>query len=192
MRLNLLKIKLLITILNNFTLFTKLKKKKYNEISLYVINRMFLNLITTLKKSTFFQYKTLTLISVIDYPSNLKRFKIIYNLLSTKNSNRIFISLFLKENKSLNSLNKIFPATNWLEREIFDMFGIFFTNHPDLRRILTDYGFKGYPLKKDFPLSGYIELHYNDELFNISYNPIELSQEFRTFNFNNPWEKLYE
>ena len=149
---------------------------------------------TFLKKNLFLQFKTLSDICVVDNLLNTKnsytRFQLIYNLLSIQKFFRLFCVFNLNEsNLNVNSLNFIFKSSGWLEREAWDMFGIFFINHLDLRRILTDYGFEGYPFRKDFPLSGYVELRYNDELFVIVYDNVELAQEFRVFDFSSPWEK---
>ncbi len=149
-----------------------------------------------LKKNTLFQFKTLSDICVVDNLLNKNnnfnnsRFQIIYNLLSIKYFFRLFCSFCISELASnVGSLNSLFKSSDWLEREAWDMFGIFFTSHQDLRRILTDYGFEGYPFRKDFPLSGYIELRYNDELSVVVYDAVELAQEFRFFDFSSPWEK---
>lgn len=189
---SLLYIKSLFHFFNNFLFFLKFKSKKisYKEMYLFTKTEFFHKLVKILKSSTFLQFSTLSSITVIDNLANKKRFKIVYNLISVKYSLRFFIILFVEENKSINSLTNLYNSSNWLEREVWDMFGIFFLNHKDLRRVLTDYGFRGYPLRKDFPLSGYIELRYNDENYSIVYDNIELAQNFRVFNFSNPWEKL--
>lgn len=149
-----------------------------------------------LKKNTLFQFKILSDICVIDNllnknnSVNNSRFQIIYNLLSIKHSFRLFCIFCISElTPNVESINLLFKSSNWLEREAWDMFGIFFVNHQDLRRILTDYGFDGYPFRKDFPLSGYTELRYNDELSIVVYDTVELAQEFRFFDFSSPWEK---
>merc|ERR1712210_429346 len=117
-------------------------------------------------------------------------FKIVYDLLSVRYNARLRIETFAHELLSLDSCSNIFPAANWYECEIWDMYGVFFKNHPNLKRILTDYGFEGYPLRKDFPLSGYLEMRYDDELRRVVYEPVELSQEYRKFDLAAPWEQF--
>jgi NADH-quinone oxidoreductase subunit C len=116
------------------------------------------------------------------------RFEVIYNLLSLKLNNRITVKVALNEDETVSSVSSVYPTANWFERETFDMFGISFTNHPDLRRILTDYEFEGYPLRKDFPLTGYKEVYYDNIEKKVAYRPVELMQEFRNFDFDMPWE----
>jgi len=129
-------------------------------------------------------------LTAVDYPSRLKRFEVVYNLLSIQYNSRIRIKTLVDELSPLDSLVSIYSASNWFERETWDMFGIFFTQHPDLRRILTDYGFEGHPLRKDFPLSGFVEVRYDDTEKRVITEPIEMTQEFRYFDFSNPWEIL--
>lgn len=136
------------------------------------------------------QYKQLLDICCVDLFTVTKRFNLIYNLISIKYTSRIFINIFVHEFQTLDSLTFIYSNADWYEREIWDLFGIFFCNHTDLRRILTDYGFEGFPLRKDFPQSGYIEIRYNNEYKYLNYEPLELSQEFRVFDFQNPWTTL--
>lgn len=140
-----------------------------------------------LKNNTYTQFKILTDIIVIDYPDKKKRFSIVYNLLSVKYNIRINVRTKISELEFIDSTVKLFNSANWMEREAWDMYGIFFKNHPDLRRLLTDYGFSGHPLRKDFPLSGFIEVRYDDNLNKIVSEPVELSQTYREFNFKNPW-----
>lgn len=148
-----------------------------------------------LKKHTFLQYKNLIDLTAIDFLNkNLDfRFKLVYNFLSFFQNRRFLLSLFFSEISvnSLYSLSFIFKNANWLEREIWDLFGIFFCNHPDLRRILTDYGFEGFPLRKDFPTVGFVEVRYDDEKKSILYEPVSFSQEFRTFSFSSPWPQFH-
>lgn len=158
-----------------------------SEIFLNISSTKFIYLFTFLKYHTHCQYKILTDIIGIDYLSKKRRFHIIYNLLSIRFNHRIFIQIQLKDWESIPSIISIYRNANWFEREIWDMFGIFFTNHPDLRRILTDYGFEGYPLRKDYPLSGYFEVYFNENKKQVQYKPINLSQEYRLFQFKNPW-----
>jgi len=130
--------------------------------------------------------------TAVDYPSRKDRFDVIYNLLSIRFNTRIRIKVIINEFQSLESITSIYSSANWYERETWDMFGIFFINHPDLRRILTDYGFEGYPLRKDFPLSGYIEVRYNEAKKRVVYEKLMLPQEFRLFTFETPWDKNFK
>ena len=142
-------------------------------------------LLTTNKNIKF---KQLIDITAVDYPENQKRFKIVYLLLSHELNQRIILSYYIDENQQIPSLTKIFPSANWMEREVFDMYGISFKDHPDLRRILTDYGFEGYPLRKDFPLTGHTEVRYSEEKKKVISEPVKLDQEYRDFDFESPWE----
>jgi NADH-quinone oxidoreductase subunit C len=134
------------------------------------------------------QFLTLLDVCGVDYPDDDERFEIVYHLLSMTHNNRIRIKLRTDEDTPVESVSSLFSSANWWEREVWDMFGIAFNNHPDLRRILTDYGFEGHPLRKDFPLTGYVEVRYDDEQKRIVYEPVKLTQEFRTFDFLSPWE----
>lgn len=124
----------------------------------------------------------------VDYPGRAKRFDVIYNLLSLKHNQRIIVKAQTDERTPVPSIVSIFPAANWFEREAWDMYGIMFAGHPDLRRMLTDYGFEGHPLRKDFPLTGYVELRYSEDEKRVMYEPVNLTQEFRKFDFESPWE----
>ncbi|CAC5415037.1 NDUFS3 [Mytilus coruscus] len=134
------------------------------------------------------QYLNITDIAAVDVPTREKRFEIVYMLLSLRFNSRIKVKTYTDELTPIDSLCSIFAGANWYEREIWDMFGVFFANHPDLRRILTDYGFEGHPFRKDFPLSGYVEVRYDDEVKRVVVEPLELTQEFRKFEYNTPWE----
>jgi len=127
-------------------------------------------------------------ITAVDWPQREKRFDVVYHLLSLSGNRRIRLKIAVEENVSVPSAVEVFPAAGWAERETFDMYGITFAQHPDLRRLLTDYGFSGYPLRKDFPLTGYVELRYDEEQKRVVYQPVELVQEFREFDFMSPWE----
>jgi NADH-quinone oxidoreductase subunit C len=127
-------------------------------------------------------------ITAVDWPQRHKRFDVVYHLLSLSTNRRIRIKVQVEENASVPSAVEVFPAAGWPERETFDMYGVTFAQHPDLRRLLTDYGFSGYPLRKDFPLTGYVELRYDEEQNRVVYQPVELVQEFRDFDFMSPWE----
>ena len=141
-----------------------------------------------LKTNEKCRFKQLIDITAVDYPEKEKRFKVVYLLLSHENNLRILINMNIKEKTLVPSITKIFPAANWMEREVFDMYGISFKDHPDLRRILTDYGFEGYPLRKDFPLTGHTEVRYSEEHKKVVSEPVKLDQEYRNFDFESPWE----
>ncbi len=141
-----------------------------------------------LRDDTNCQFEVLIDICGVDYPEREKRFEVVYHLLSPRLNQRIRVKIATDEATPVASVNSIFPAANWFEREAYDMFGIRFTGHPDLRRLLTDYGFQGYPLRKDFPLTGYVEVRYDDEAKRVVYEPVKLNQEFRNFDFESPWE----
>jgi len=141
-----------------------------------------------LKTNDKCRFKQLIDITAVDYPEKEKRFKIVYLLLSHENNFRIVININIEGKTSVPSITKIFPSANWMEREVYDMYGIFFEDHPDLRRILTDYGFKGYPLRKDFPLTGHTEVRYDEDTKKVISEPVKLEQEYRDFDFGSPWE----
>jgi NADH/F420H2 dehydrogenase subunit C len=161
----------------------------YNKESSFVIQTNLLNNVMLVLKNHFkYQFKVLTCISGVDYTENLYRFQVVYELLSIKYNSRIRIKVLVDELTPINSIEKIFPAASWWESEVWDMFGIFFFNQNNLTRLLTDYGFQGYPLRKDFPLSGFIEARYNVTKGRVVYENLELAQEYRTFEFLSPWE----
>jgi NADH dehydrogenase (ubiquinone) Fe-S protein 3 len=136
------------------------------------------------------QYKVLVDVTAVDYPSRPCRFELVYNALSVSYNSRIRIKTCVDEAHPVASATGLYSAAGWWEREVWDMFGVFFTGHPDLRRILTDYGFEGHPLRKDFPLTGYVEVRYDDSEKRVCTEPLELAQEFRTFEFASPWEQV--
>ena len=146
------------------------------------------DVIQFLKLNENCKFKQLIDIAGVDYPENDKRFELIYLLLSHENNTRIKLLIRIELNQTINSITKIFPSANWMEREVFDMYGIKFKNHPDLRRILTDYGFKGHPLRKDFPLTGFNEVRYSEKDKKVIYEPVKLEQNYRNFDFESPWE----
>ncbi len=146
-----------------------------------------LYLLEFLKKSYFLQFKTLISITAVDYPEDNKRFEINYFLLSFKLNQRIILKINTNDIIPVVSITNLYKSSDWYEREIWDLFGIFFTNHPDLRRILTDYGFEGFPFRKDFPQSGFTEVRYDDQKKYVLYEPLELAQEYRSYNFISPW-----
>ena len=161
----------------------------YNEELLIEIGASNLvDIIQFLKSNENCKFKQLIDIAGVDYPENEKRFELVYLLLSHENNTRIKILIKFQINQMINSLTKIFPSANWMEREVFDMYGIKFKNHPDLRRILTDYGFKGHPLRKDFPLTGFNEVRYSEKEKKVVYEPVKLEQNYRNFDFESPWE----
>ena len=134
------------------------------------------------------KFSTLVDITGVDYPDRTKRFDVVYHLLSMYQNHRIRLKVSVRENESLYSIVSVHPSANWFEREVFDMFGILFRDHPDLRRILTDYGFQGFPLRKDFPTTGYNEVRYDEVQKKVVYEPVSLTQEYRQFDFMSPWE----
>lgn len=166
-----------------------LRTLKNNYITVFSYNKYIYNLLLFFNKNNLFMYKLLNDICIIDYPNNKKRFQVIYNITSIQYNNRLFVKTYL-EDVFIDSIVNIFSSAGWLERENWDLFGICFINNFDLRRILTDYGFEGYPLRKDFPVNGYIELRFDEEKYLILYEPIQLTQEYRLFNFSSPWENL--
>ncbi len=137
------------------------------------------------------QFVCLIDITAVDWPSREKRFDLVYHLLSPKQNARIRIKAETDETTPVASIIPVFPGADWFEREVYDLYGIVFTGHPDMRRILTDYGFEGHPLRKDFPLTGFVEVRYDDELKRVVYEPVRLTQEFRNFDFLSPWEGDY-
>jgi len=174
----------------NSGLSTTVKKSEINFNQLFIeINiENLISVVLFLKTSSKCKFKQLIDLTVVDYPEKEKRFKIIYLLLSHENNLRIVVSANIDENIEIPSIVKIFPSSNWMEREVFDMYGINFKDHPDLRRILTDYGFKGHPLRKDFPLTGNTEVRYSEDLKKVISEPVKLDQEYRNFDSQSPWE----
>ena len=174
----------------NSGLTTAIKKSEINFNQLYVDIDVedIVSVILFLKTNEKCKFKQLIDITAVDYPQREKRFKIVYLLLSHENNLRIIISAHIDEKETVPSIIKIFPSANWMEREVFDMYGISFKDHPDLRRILTDYGFEGYPLRKDFPLTGHTEVRYSEEKKKVVSEPVKLDQEYRNFDFESPWE----
>lgn len=164
-----------------FELYTK-------ETGFLIPTNMLSSILTIFKNHFKYQFKVLTCISGVDYPNNLYRFKIVYEFLSIRFNARIRIKILVDELSPVNSIERIFPAATWWECEVFDMYGVFFLDQHNLIRLLTDYGFQGYPLRKDFPLSGFTEARYNTIKNRVVYENIELAQEYRTFEFISPWE----
>lgn len=175
-------------LLRNFPKYIKSIQIINNEIFIITSSKFFLNLLFILKNNTLFQYKILSDLTCVDFPNKFYRFRLFYNLLSIRYAHRLCLLVDIDEMEPIASVSFLYSSANWLEREVWDLFGVYFINHPDLRRILTDYGFEGFPLRKDFPLSGFLEVRYDEEKKRIVYEPIELTQEYRNFNFVNPWE----
>ncbi|HEX9569399.1 MAG TPA: NADH-quinone oxidoreductase subunit C [Rhodospirillales bacterium] len=148
--------------------------------------------LTFLRDNVNCQFKLLVDICGADYPEREQRFEVVYHLLSLTHNNRIRVKVATDEQTPVPSVTGVFSAANWFEREAWDLFGIYFSDHPDLRRILTDYGFEGHPLRKDFPLTGYVEVRYDDEQKRVVYEPVKLTQEFRSFDFLSPWEGVQQ
>jgi len=174
----------------NSGLTTTIKKSQinFNQLFIYIDVEDVISTILFLKTNEKCKFKQLIDITAVDYLQKEKRFKIVYLLLSHENNLRIIININIDEKTTVPSITKIFPSANWMEREVFDMYGISFKDHPDLRRILTDYGFDGYPLRKDFPLTGHIEVRYSEEKKKVISEPVKLDQEYRDFDFESPWE----
>ena len=174
----------------NSELTTKINDSKivHEQLYLSIDNEDLPDVILFLKTNKDTKFKQLIDITAVDYPENSKRFKMVYLFLSHQFNQRIIISSLINENEVVPSLTKIFPSANWMEREVFDMYGVKFKDHPDLRRILTDYGFKGYPLRKDFPLTGHNEVRYSEDEKKVIYEPVKLEQNYRNFDYESPWE----
>ncbi len=161
---------------------------KNDTVILHTLPENLIALLTFLRDDEQAYFKQLVDITAVDYPEREQRFEVIYQLLSLRNNLRLAVKVHVDESTHVESAVAIFGDANWLEREIFDMYGIKFHNHPDLRRILTDYGFIGHPQRKDFPLTGYIEVRYDEERKRVVYEPVKLHQEFRNFDYLSPWE----
>jgi len=174
----------------NSELTTKINDSKivHEQLYLSIDNEDLPDVILFLKTNKDTKFKQLIDITAVDYPENSKRFKMVYLFLSHQFNQRIIISSLINENEVVPSLTKIFPSANWMEREVFDMYGVKFKDHPDLRRILTDYGFEGYPLRKDFPLTGHNEVRYSEDEKKVIYESVKLEQNYRNFDFESPWE----
>ena len=159
-----------------------------DELLIKIEEHDLIDVVQFLKSNENCKFKQLIDIAGVDYPENEKRFELIYLFLSHEKNLRIKILIKFQIKQMISSLTKIFPSSNWMEREVFDMYGIKFKNHPDLRRILTDYGFKGHPLRKDFPLTGFNEVRYSEKEKKVIYEPVKLEQNYRNFDFESPWE----
>ena len=174
----------------NSALTTKIKSSeiKFNYLTIEIEIEEITQVILFLKTNEKCKFRQLTDITAVDYPRKEKRFKLVYLLLSHENNHRLIINSNIKEKTIVPSITKIFPSANWMEREVFDMYGITFKDHPDLRRILTDYGFEGHPLRKDFPLTGYKEVRYSEDQKKVIYESVKLEQNYRNFDFESPWQ----
>ncbi len=174
----------------NSELTTKIQASymEHNELLIEIDESDLIEVLQFLKSNENCKFRQLIDIAGVDYPEEEKRFHLIYLLLSHENNIRLKLLIKFQVNQTIVSITKIFPSANWMEREVFDMYGIKFKNHPDLRRILTDYGFKGHPLRKDFPLTGFNEVRYSEKEKKVIYEPVKLEQNYRNFDFESPWE----
>ena len=161
---------------------------KHNQIYLEIDSEDLIDVVLFVKTNKDTKFKQLIDITVVDYPERTKRFKIVYLFLSHEFNQRMILSYDISENEVIASLTPIFPSANWMEREVFDMYGVSFKDHPDLRRILTDYGFEGHPLRKDFPLTGHTEVRYSEDQKKVINEPVKLEQNYRNFDYESPWE----
>ena len=174
----------------NSELATKINSSeiKHNQLYLNINGENLIEVLIFLKNSSFSKFRQLIDITAVDYPQQSQRFKLIYLLLSHEHNSRIILSYSINEKEIIQSVTEIFPSANWMEREVFDMYGIKFNGHPDLRRILTDYNFEGFPLRKDFPLTGHNEVRYSQSEKKVVYEPVKLEQNYRNFDYESPWE----
>ena len=174
----------------NSELTTKIKKSeiRHNQLYISIDNEDLIDVTLFIKSNENTKFRQLIDITVVDYPEKTQRFKVVYLFLSHEFNQRIIISYLINENEVIPSLTSIFPAANWMEREVFDMYGVKFKDHPDLRRILTDYGFEGHPLRKDFPLTGHTEVRYSEDQKKVISEPVKLEQNYRNFDYESPWE----
>ena len=174
----------------NSELTTKIKKTeiRHEQLNINIDNEDLLDVTLFIKTNENTKFRQLIDITVVDYPENAQRFKVVYLFLSHEFNQRIILSYLISENEVIPSLTPIYPAANWMEREVFDMYGVKFKDHPDMRRILTDYGFEGHPLRKDFPLTGHTEVRYSEDQKKVISEPVKLEQNYRNFDFESPWE----
>ncbi len=161
---------------------------KHNHIYLEIDKDDLIDVVLFLKTNTDTKFRQLTDITVTDYPEKNQRFEVVYLFLSHEFNQRLILKYTIAENEIIPSITSIFPGANWMEREVFDMYGVSFKDHPDLRRILTDYGFEGYPLRKDFPLTGHTEVRYSEDQKKVINEPVKLEQNYRNFDYESPWE----
>ena len=174
----------------NSELTTKIKRTeiKHEQLYINIDNEDLIDVTLFIKSNENTKFRQLMDVTVVDYPENAQRFKVVYLFLSHEFNQRIILSYLIGENEVIPSLTPIYPAANWMEREVFDMYGVKFKDHPDMRRILTDYGFEGHPLRKDFPLTGHTEVRYSEEQKKVISEPVKLEQKYRNFDYESPWE----
>jgi len=174
----------------NSGLTTKIKKSeiKHEQLYINIESKDLISVAIFIKSNENTKFRQLMDVTVVDYPENAQRFKVVYLFLSHEFNQRIVLSYLINENEVIQSLTTIYPAANWMEREVFDMYGVKFKDHPDLRRILTDYGFEGHPLRKDFPLTGHTEVRYSEDQKKVIKEPVKLEQNYRNFDYESPWE----
>ena len=174
----------------NSELTTKIKKSEIKHAQLYISieSHNLIDVCLYIKSNKNTKFRQLIDVTVVDYPENPQRFKVVYLFLSHEFNQRVILSYFINENELIPSLTSIYPAANWMEREVFDMYGVRFKDHPDLRRILTDYNFEGHPLRKDFPLTGHIEVRYSEDKKKVIQETVKLEQDYRNFDYESPWE----
>jgi NADH-quinone oxidoreductase subunit C len=174
----------------NSELTTKINKSeiKHNQLYIDTSKENLIDVALFIKNNQETKFRQLIDITVVDHPENNQRFEMVYLFLSHEFNQRIILKYLISESEIVSSLTKIFPASNWMEREVFDMYGVSFKDHPDLRRILTDYGFEGHPLRKDFPLTGHTEVRYSEEQKKVIIEPVKLEQNYRNFDYESPWE----
>ena len=174
----------------NSELTTKINSSKISHSQIYINidSEDIVDVILFLKNNDKTKFRQLIDITAVDYPQNEKRFKMVYLFLSHEYNSRVILECYISEDEIVPTITNIYPAANWMEREVFDMYGIKFKNHPDLRRILTDYGFEGHPLRKDFPLTGHNEVRYSEDDKKVIYEPVKLEQNYRNFDYESPWE----
>ena len=174
----------------NSELTTKINSSeiKHENLKLFIDQVDIVDVLLFIKNNPKTRFRQLVDLTAVDYPEKEKRFTLVYFLLSHEKNVRASIEFQIKENDMISSITSIFPAANWMEREVFDMYGVSFKGHPDLRRILTDYNFKGHPLRKDFPLTGHTEVRYNEEAKKVLSEPVRLEQNYRNFDYESPWE----
>ena len=174
----------------NSELGTKINSSetKHSQLYIEIDKEDLIDVVLFIKTNKDTKFRQLIDITVVDYPENSQRFKIVYLFLSHEFNQRMILSYNINEKEVISSLTSIFPSANWMEREVFDMYGVSFKDHPDLRRILTDYGFEGHPLRKDFPLTGHTEVRYNEDMKKVINEPVKLEQDYRNFDYESPWE----
>ena len=175
-------------LIQNLQLRLKNLKLRHDQLYINIDSEDLIDVTLFIKSNENTKFRQLIDITVVDYPENTQRFKVVYLFLSHEFNQRIILSYLINENEVIPSLTPIYPAANWMEREVFDMYGVKFKDHPDLRRILTDYGFEGHPLRKDFPLTGHTEVRYSEDQKKVISEPVKLEQNYRNFDYESPWE----